>query len=377
MNTKPTSLSQYVPIEVSPTRVARLWAVVSARIGTHPFQQRRYSLAVVAAVGLSLGAGGGFWVAARQWHGASVSFGATLQTTGDRLFVDLDGGDQLELAANTRVQVLPGDIRNAAIRLQQGTVVCEVASHGKRHFSVLVADLEIQDTGTRFSVSRDAESGQVEVTVERGSVLIVGPAGAQSGRSITAGERWVRDRGRALSPTQPPPQTSSPSLTPRLPTAPPADANVDVAPVITKSKTFDAEPTHDSTALTPDTPTSQALFDQGNVARRAGNAAAAARAYQMLLAHYPKDSRTGLAALELGRLRMGPLADVPGAVHAFELALARAPSAGFREDALAHLIAAHADLGEIAKCRSLREAYLKDYPHGVHVALVERQCSGK
>ena len=337
-------------------------------------QHGRYLLTLVATVGLLVGAGAGFWVAAGQWHGASTSIGATLQTAGDRLTVDLDDGSKLELASNTRVQVLPGDARHAAIQLQHGSVVCDVASRSKRHFSVFVADLEVRDTGTRFSVSRNSDSGQVEVAVERGSVLIVGPSGVQGGKSIAAGERWFRDRSRALDSAKAPPT----SVTTTAPAASPAGTSPDAVPVTAAmARALDAGKSNDAASGTTDVPNAQALFEQGNVARRAGNSAAAARAYQMLLNRHPNDSRAGLAALELGRLRMGPLSDVPGAIRAFEMALAHAPGAGFREDALAHLVAAHAASGEVAKCRSLRETYLNDYPHGVHVALVERQCGPK
>jgi transmembrane sensor len=373
MNAKPTPLSKYVPVEVSPARVARIWASVSARVGSRPLQSGRYLLAVVAAVGLIVGAGAGFWVAAGRWHGANSSFGAALQTAGDGLTVDLDDGSKLELASNTRVRVLPGDARNAAIQLQNGRVVCDVASSSKRHFSVFVAELEVRDTGTRFSVSRDSDSGQVEVAVERGSVLIVGPSGVQGGKSLAAGERWFRDRSRALDSAKAPPT----SVTTTAPAASPAGTSLDAVPATAMARALDAGMNNDSAPGTTDVPNAQALFEQGNVARRSGNSAAAARAYQTLLNRHPNDSRAGLAALELGRLRIGPLSDVPGAIRAFEMALAHAPGAGFREDALAHLIAAHAASGEIAKCRSLRETYLNDYPHGVHVTLVERQCSPK
>jgi hypothetical protein len=373
MNAKPAPLSKYVPVEMSPVRIARLWASVSARLGTMPIHHRRYLLAVVATVGLLVGAGAGFWTAALRWHGSPIAFGATLQTARDRLTVDLDDGSRLELASDTRAQMLPGDARSAAIQLQHGTVVCDVASRSKRRFSVFVADLEVRDTGTRFSVSRDSDSGQVEVAVERGSVIIIGPSGVQSGKSIAAGERWFRDRNRALGSAN----TAPASLSASVPATSTAGTGLDTGLVATVTRTLDAGLSYDSVPAATDLPNAQTLFEQGNAARRAGNSAAAARAYQMLVNRHPNDSRAGLASLELGRLRMGPLSDLPGAIRAFEMALAHAPGAGFREDALAHLISAHAAAGAIAKCRSLRETYLNDYPHGVHVALVERQCSPK
>jgi hypothetical protein len=88
--------------------------------------------------------------------------------------------------------------------------------------------------------------------------------------------------------------------------------------------------------------------------------------YQELLASYPRDPRAGLAAFELGRLRMDRLGDLPGAVRALQQAVALAPGAELREDALARLVAASAAAHDHAVCARTRARYLTDYPSGVH-----------
>jgi TolA-binding protein len=134
------------------------------------------------------------------------------------------------------------------------------------------------------------------------------------------------------------------------------------------------DPGASPSALAPDTPTAKSLLDQGNAARRAGDARGAAAAYQALLSKYPRDPRAGLAAFELGRLRMGPLSDTQGAVRAFQSAIALAPESAIREDAMAHLVDVYGASGLTAQCQSARDAYLKAYPNGVHAAVVGRRC---
>jgi tetratricopeptide (TPR) repeat protein len=116
------------------------------------------------------------------------------------------------------------------------------------------------------------------------------------------------------------------------------------------------------------------LFDLGNAARRAGDAAGAARAYELLLEHHPGDARAGLAAFELGRLRMDRLGDVHGAIQALGRAVALAPGAGFREDAMARLVDAYAAAGAKERCRSARSAYLESYPNGIRASAVKSRC---
>jgi hypothetical protein len=73
---------------------------------------------------------------------------------------------------------------------------------------------------------------------------------------------------------------------------------------------------------------------------------------------------------------MGPLGDLRGAVSAFRRAIALAPGAGFKEDAMARLVDAYAALGERAQCRTARDAYLASYPRGVHATVVAKKCGG-
>ena len=108
------------------------------------------------------------------------------------------------------------------------------------------------------------------------------------------------------------------------------------------------------------------LFEEARNEWRAGRIAEAAQRYQQLLGTYPRDPRAGLAAFELGRLRMDRLDDLRGAVQALEQAVALAPGAALREDALARLVTASAAVHDPDRCSRARARYLADYPGGVH-----------
>jgi tetratricopeptide (TPR) repeat protein len=173
-------------------------------------------------------------------------------------------------------------------------------------------------------------------------------------RRLTAGERWSVDLNR------PNDASSAEQKAPEAPSTAAIDAPRPSAAPATRAE--------------PAVAGARELFDLGNAARRAGDAAGAARAYEQLLEHHGGDARAGLAAFELGRLRMDRLGDVHGAIQALQRAVALAPGAGFREDAMARLVDAYAAAGALERCRSAQSAYLESYPSGVRASAVARRC---
>jgi TolA-binding protein len=369
------TLSKFVRVDASPKRLAKIWSRVSTRIEGQPrpyrsWQKATAALALVAT--LSVGVG----LIARRTAPASAWNGAALETSSDGLRVELDDGSQLALDARTRIGMLGDRPSATAIRIERGKVTCDLVPRPKRPFSVLASDIEVRVTGTRFSVELDPATHHVEVVVERGSVIVVDNRGTDPNRPLIAGERWSATRqpsdSGARRESEPPRAATSASVSIE-PSAVPAASSA--APTIPTPREPHAREA--STASTGnELPTAKALFEQGNSARRVGDLSGAAQAYQHLLSRFPNDSHVGLAAFELGRLRLGPLRDPVGAVSALKLAIASAPSSALREDAMARLVQAYATSGQIAPCRTARAAYQRDYPSGVHATVVGKSCGG-
>jgi TolA-binding protein len=360
VTSEPSSpLSKHVVVDVSPARVARVWAAVSARLDTAPSAGRRWvvrSLVAVGAAGaLALGV-----VSVQRFRGGaeapSAWQGAAFETSGDAMAVKLDDGSRLEVAAHTRVKVTENRPSNVALDLQHGRVDCDITPRKDRHFAVMAAGVEVRVTGTRFSVEL-ATPRRVEVEVQRGSVEVAW-RGASAPKRLAAGERWSVDLDQPIA------EGSAPKAS-EAPEPPSAPSAVD-AP----------RPSAAPAPREPAVAGPRELFDLGNAARRAGDGAGAAHAYELLLEHHPKDARAGLAAFELGRLRMDRLGDIHGAIQALQRAVALAPGAGFREDAMARLVDAYAAAGATERCRSAQSAYLESYPSGVRASAVARRCGG-
>jgi tetratricopeptide (TPR) repeat protein len=350
-------LSKHVVVDVSPARVARLWARVSERLDATPSSSKRWwvrglvaagAVTALAVVGVGVQRYRGSVEAVSAWQGAA------LETAGDAMAVELDDGSRLEVAAHTHVKMTENRPSTVALALSRGRVDLDISPRPGRKFSVVAAGVEVRVTGTRFSVELSSER-RVEVEVTRGSVEVLG-RGATAPKRLAAGERWsvdldqpvVGDAAPAASETAEPPSAPVEVNAPRPSASPPAREPAVAGP--------------------------RELFDLGNAARRAGDVSGAARAYELLLEQHPRDARAGLAAFELGRLRMDRLGDVHGAIQALQRAVALAPGAGFREDAMARLVDAYASAGATERCRSAQSAYLESYPKGVRASAIARRC---
>ena len=219
--------------------------------------------------------------------------------------------------------------------------------------------------GTRFSVANEAAEGgtRVEVRVERGVVEVRGAGPDAEVVRVEAGHSWSQvTKTEALAAPETGARAGAPSRSTEADPAPAPAAGKPRGRRASRSR-----PRADA----------RALFEQARGQWRAGKIEEAAHTYQALLSAHPRDPRAGLAAFELGRLRMDRLNDMPGAVQALEQAVALAPGAELREDALARLAGASAGAGDRAGCARARERYLTEYPGGVHHRTVAAVCDAR
>lgn len=341
--------SRYVQPDVSEARVARLWGNVAERLGQRR-PARRYGVAL-GALG-AVAAAAAIWVAVGRGQAElppSAFEQATFETRSDTSQVALKDGSQIELASETRVEVVESEKHSMRLSLRRGRVTCDVAKNEQRSFVVVAGNVQVRVVGTKFTVSTtDMQHGQrVEVNVERGVVEVKGARGGPV--RLSAGQTFREDPeppAGLVPPPLPPPQVTPPTTSAAPPPAPSASAA-----------------------------SAKDLLDQANWARRMGQNREAAAAYEALLKRFPSDGRAGLAAFELGRLRMDALKDLAGAAQALERAVALAPGSAFREDALARLTLAYAGLGRTADCAKAKSRYLKSYPDGVHKDAVSARCN--
>jgi transmembrane sensor len=365
-------LSQHLQPDVSDARMARVWRNVRGRLEAAPPARRglRWAAFGGALIAVAVVAAVAFLVPRGQ--GGSALENAALDTAGDTLGVTLLDGSKLTLDSRTHVQVAGGNSDAVALVVGHGRISCDVTHRPGRSFVVRASGVEVRVVGTRFSVRDEqrADGAHVEVNVERGAVEVLSERHPGQLTRVAAGQsfsEWVPAPGATPSSSAAtaglpaPTPAPTPTLEPSAPQPP--------APSAVLEQRSPSDTPHAARELTP-----RELLDAANTARRAGDARSAADDYSQILKKFPSDGRAGLAAFELGRLRMDRLGDLAGAVQALERAVQLAPGSGFREDAMARLVTAYAGSGRSSDCTRARSAYLAAFPVGVHRDAVTRGC---
>jgi TolA-binding protein len=395
-------LTAHFEIEVTESRLARQWATVESRLPAPPPTGSKWRmLAAIGAPALVLCAWLGWAERARL-----PQSGALIESSDTPVAVQLRDGSSLELAAQTRLRVLRDLPSAVAVEVGDGRASFDVKHVPGRSFDVRAGAVSVRVVGTQFHVVKASrrEGTEVEVAVKRGVVEVRRSDREGDVRSLATGETWS-----VWIPAEPVPQQSKPQLAvgepasvaepspaPAKPSAA-ESAQPQVSPALAPALEAPQAPAKEAGVVgagsaglrgaaryAPGPPqpaaakaqSSRALFLRANIARRAGRVQDAADAYAELLKRYPRDSRAGVAAFELGRIRMDALGDSRGAVEAFNEALALSRKAQFREDALARLAIASDASADAEGCRKARARYLTDYPAGVHAGSLGSLCGG-
>ena len=353
------SLARHVVSTLSEARLERQAAAIETRT-RRPSPSRRRPIVVTMAATAVLGLAAVAGLALRR-HGdaAQPATGTTvIEAAAGGETITLPDGSRAVLDARSRLTVTDARADSVAVRLDRGGVDLDVVPRAGKRFVVVAEDYEARVLDARFSlrfVSGSDGRPSLEVKVTQGRVRV---ARAQKdekyakdgddARVLADGETW----SAALVPAAPPPNSTS-SETAAPPLAP-------VVPIRRSGGALLA---------------AKQLLARAETARASNRPRESARLLDTLRARYRSDPRAGLAAFELGRLRLDRLGDPAGAAEALVDAIALAPDAPFREDAQARLVEAREASGDRARCSAARADYLSRYPSGVHREKVALRCA--
>jgi transmembrane sensor len=345
-------------------RLTRQWGAISKALVVRP--RRGFLAAALVPAGL-VALALVVLLVVRPWR-ATSNASALAQPTDALVLADgsrvtLSRGAELVLESATRERV--------HLLLAAGAIDLDVTHVAGRPFVVTAGGHDVTVRGTAFSVKLDARDGgarTLTVEVTRGRVDVTGPTGLHT---LDAGQSWSSDVE---------------SIAATAANAPPASASASASASAAASATPPAETIEPAaTPSTPDVPAAPApsvegpreLLARATEARTAGRPREAAIALDTLRKRHRSDARAGLAAFELGRVRMDALHDPAGAAEAFADAIVLAPGAPFREDAEARRVEALDALPDRGRCERARDAYLARYPTGLHVRQIATLCTSR
>lgn len=354
-------VADYVEPTLSPASVERMWSGISAGGQAAPAPARGWWLAAACL----LLAGGSFFaltspaspparVASEPPPAAPVE--SWLATGAQGQAYPLGNGISVELAPETQVRVDRSSPTELRLRLERGRISCDVPTD--QALVVQAGTAHMATRQARFEVElemRPALGPTLRVGVETGRVTVHsqsnGAADGEQLATLSAGQSWTNAQLASDAPPPPLP-ASDPVATPK----PPALSPPGQIPTASAVAAGAAE-----------------LLAEAQQQRRAGNARAAADAYDRLRRQHPADARAGLAAFESARIRLDQLNDATGALEAFDAALASGKAGFFAEDAAAGRVRALSALSQ-PRCVEAQSAFLKTYPKSPHAAAVRRLC---
>jgi len=262
---------------------------------------------------------------------------------GPVLFSD---GSRVDLAPSAKLEVVDNSGRAFVSVLQGGRASFDVQPGGPRRWTIEAGLVSVEVVGTRFSVTR--EPNGVEVAVEHGIVLVRGERVPDRIQRLIAGRRL---RVEASEPATAKP----PDLEPTVPVPATAEAvSAHPAPSASVKVGFDA------------------LLQQADAQRRAGDTRAAEATLDAAVAAAPDRGRAALAAFTLGKLLLDASGRPADAARAFSRSLALGPPASIAEDVLARLVEAEGRAGHAERARAAARQYAERYPNGPKLYAVTR-----
>lgn len=378
MSSRKRPLGHHLHLRLDEGRIDRGWQAIEARL-PRPRRRRPLRPLALALAALFVVAAAMLWVRRPATdvviEGAVLASSETEQET-----IELVDGSRLILEPSTRLRLVHVSARQVRLTLEQGTLDAFVAHAEARPFTVLAGRIEVSVVGTRFRVS--VERDDVSVSVDEGRVALRSlEANRPAPAFLSAGESWSSaaappNEAETLLPSdEAPPTNPDPGRGASRrhgSRALPARFHTLYAAGRYDEAYASVEPARFQRAL--ETASPRDLFALASAARLSGHGREAARAFDALRRRHRDDPRAGLAALELGRLRLYELDDPAGAAEAFEDAITLQPDAFFREDAEARRVHALQAAGQLEACAKARDEYLQRFPSGLHTAAVAHRC---
>jgi transmembrane sensor len=374
--------------ELSSERLDRQWRGVEARISGGLWPSLGLSGARPLYAGLALAAAAALVLVmtlGRPSPSASaVEGGSFSNPSAGPAELSLVDGSKLQVSPSGRVDFQALGPESVRLVLTRGWVELDVAHVANRRFVVQAGSVDVVVRGTHFRVELgDADPQVVSVAVTRGAVEVLERHTGSLAKRLGAGMSWTMGKRAAVAepsaatpaPT-PAEAVATPSATPTAAAAPGSDTFDELYRARKLKQAYDALGDA-GFARAVESSGAKRLLELADAARLSGHPRQAATALDSLRKRYRSDARAGLAALELGRLRLDSFGDPAGALEALRDAQALSRSASVQEDALARQAQALEALGNDAGCRRVRADYLKRYPSGIHSASIARRCGGQ
>lgn len=373
-------LGRYLQTSISPERIDRNWDAISRALPSSSRRKLPFAPLLAAAALCALAA----LLAIRPWGASNAAIeGALLRTgVGEEQTVELGDGSRIVLEGATQLRLVRASARDVRLQLEKGGIDLEVTHVDGRKFTVVAGGVEVGVVGTRFRVGMDTDDNEVTVAVTEGKVLVTRKDAKDDAkpRYLVGGESWTAP-ANLLAVVPPKAINTPPTPSAKAPAAPKVAVRSKANLSRRFHQLFEAGKYGEAFAEVSDEQLATLgvldaddLFRLGEVARLSSHPKEAALAFDAVRTKHPDDANAGLAAFQLGRLRLIDLDDPAAAKEALDDALRLNPKAFYREDALARQVQALEEMGDRDGCVAARDTYLASYPQGIRAVNIARRC---
>jgi transmembrane sensor len=273
---------------------------------------------------------------------------------------ELSDGSAIEVDPGARVEMLASSASQFSLVVRRGRARFSVTPGGPRRWSIEARGVAVEVVGTILSVESSPRG--VSVSVDVGAVIVRSAAFADGVKRLSAGEAVfvateTENAARRANESAPiAPERAAPGDLPE-------------APASTQSTPAPASPARSQQARVPPSGSARAesvrdLWSRADAARGAGDARAAGKLLERIVAQHPGDARAPLAAFTLGTLLANDLGEPARAAVAFRRALALGLPEALRDSAYLNLASAWRNAGDRAAVRAVASEYAKAHPDG-------------
>jgi transmembrane sensor len=364
----------------------RIWDRIDGRLPEAPRRRRRRALGALALAGAAAVALVGVWrrdAGPLRLGDGRALFAVDAPATGARLA--LSDGSTIELGGGARFEPLETTGSSFLAVLQRGSASFDVRPGGPRRWQIECGLATVEVVGTRFSCAR--APGRLDVSVQRGAVVVRGERVVDRARRLVAGESLevieapttreiAGDEGAAPAREAgaAPDVTSAVGETDEAARSSERDSWRALARVGRPDAAFESLGAAGVRRETRRLGVAD-LLALADVARLSGHPADAVGPLARILSDFARDPQAPLAAFALGRLELDALDEPRAAARALERALALGVPRSLLEDVRARLVEADTRAGDAPAARAAAEAYLRQFPAGRHRAEIEAGLS--
>ncbi len=330
------------------------------------------------------------------------------------------GNTELELEGDSSARIDRADMEEVVVELSRGRLRARVEGSGATRWTIRAGPYRVTVMGTVFSVNWEAATSILDVSVDRGIVLVQGGGLSDHGVQLAAGKK-LHANGEHVSVSKVSAgdevaDNSESTLDPgssgpvEAPDAGTAEGDIDIDPALARVvdpdaptvdranrtgkrkerlSSVDKEQRTDWTVLCDQRRYREAveaaegigidelisaaslgdLWCLADAARNVGRMSVAARILKSVRRRFGGSSKAGIAAFLLGRIAVEQQHHPSAGARWFRTYLSETPSGPLAEEALGRLVGALSDMGSSLEAANAARQYLARYPNGSYASL--------